>query len=27
LQQRHYFPPELIKNIAGVAELLKAAGE
>lgn len=27
LQQRHHFPPELIKNIAGVTELLKAAGE
>jgi uncharacterized protein (DUF302 family) len=27
LQQRHHFPPELIKNIAGVIELLKAAGE
>jgi uncharacterized protein (DUF302 family) len=27
LQQRHHFPPELIKNIAGVIGLLKAAGE
>jgi uncharacterized protein (DUF302 family) len=27
LQQRHHFPPELVKNIAGVIELLKAAGE
>ena len=27
LQQRHHFPPELIKNIAGVIELLKAAGQ
>ncbi len=27
LQQRHRFPIELIKNIAGVIELLKAAGE
>lgn len=26
LQQRHHFPPELIKNIAGAIELLKAAG-
>jgi len=27
LQQRHRFPIELIKNIAGVIELLKAVGE
>jgi uncharacterized protein (DUF302 family) len=27
LQQRHQFPPELIKNIAGVVGLLKMAGE
>ena len=27
LEQRHHFPPELIKNIAGVIGLLKAAGE
>ena len=27
LEQRHHFPPELIKNIAGVVGSLKAAGE
>jgi len=27
LQQRHHFPAELIKNIAGVVGLLKVAGE
>jgi uncharacterized protein (DUF302 family) len=27
LQGRHQFPPELIKNIAGVVGLLKSAGE
>jgi uncharacterized protein (DUF302 family) len=27
LQQRHHFPAELIKNIAGVVGLLKLAGE
>jgi uncharacterized protein (DUF302 family) len=27
LQERHHFPPELIKNIAGVVGLFKMAGE
>ncbi len=27
LEQRHHFPPDLIKNIAGVVGLLKSAGE
>ena len=27
LQQRHHFPPELIKNISGVIGLLKTVGE